>query len=298
MPRLASPLAVVCHDLGAAQLILPWLDPERLRLQAFLQGPALEAWRARFGERGLVRDLDAALAGARQLLSGSGWSSPLEHRARIEAEVRGLPSIGVLDHWIAYAARFQREGRRVLPSEIWVADAEAYGIARATFPGHPIALQPNLWLREQVERMAPCPAPLKRPTVLLLPEPVGDAWGGEAPGEEQALDYLITHAAHLGLSAPLNLRLRPHDSDVAGRWDAWMQGHQGEHHLVYDPSATLAEAIEGVAWVAGLESSALALAHAAGRRAVCLQPGWAPRSRLPQRGLIHLRDLVAREATR
>ena len=59
-----------------------------------------------------------------------------------------------------------------------------------------------------------------------------------------------------------------------------------------DRSATLAEALDGVAWVAGLESTALVLALATGRRAVCLQPPWAPRARLPQRGLIHLRDLL------
>jgi hypothetical protein len=59
-----------------------------------------------------------------------------------------------------------------------------------------------------------------------------------------------------------------------------------------DLSPDVATAIDRVAWVAGLESTALVLAQAAGRRAVCLQPPWAPRSRLPQRGLIHLRDLV------
>ena len=46
--------------------------------------------------------------------------------------------------------------------------------------------------------------------------------GGDAPGEEQALDYLLANAAFLGLREPLNLRLRPHDSDPPGRWDAWI----------------------------------------------------------------------------
>ena len=50
----------------------------------------------------------------------------------------------------------------------------------------------------------------------------------------------------------------------------------------------LATAISRHAWVAGCESMALVLALAAGRRTLCTLPPWAPRCRLPQRGLIHL----------
>lgn len=291
-PSLPSPLALVCHDAGPLQLILPWIDLDRLDLRACLQGPALDAWQQRFGRKGLVGDLDAALDGAALLLSGSGWTSDLEHRARLLAAAQGLHSVAVLDHWIGYAARFQREGTRCLPDEIWVCDAEAYALARSTFPGLPVHLQPNAHLHELVSRLAPCPDPQQHPAVLLLPEPVGTAWQGGVPGEEQALNFLLAHADRLGLSEPLQLRLRPHPADPPGRWNAWLAAQQGLHHAAIDVAPTLADAIDGVAWVAGLESTALVLAHAAGRRAVCLQPPWAPRSRLPQRGLIHLRDLV------
>lgn len=291
-PALPSPLALVCQAAGPAQLILPWIELDRGVVRACLQDPALTLWRSRFGERGLVPTIEQALDGAAMLLSGSGWHSDLEFQARAEAAARGLRSVAVLDHWIDYAGRFQRDGLRLLPTEIWVCDAEAYVLARATFPGQVVSLQPNLHLREQVERLAPCPDPQRRQQVLLLPEPVGQTWGGDAPGEEQALDYLLANAAFLGLREPLNLRLRPHERDPPGRWDAWIAARQRHHSVGLDLSPDVATAIDRVAWVAGLESTALVLAQAAGRRAVCLQPPWAPRSRLPQRGLIHLRDLV------
>lgn len=291
-PSLPAPLAVVCHDAGAAHLILPWLDLWSGAVRACMAGPAQALWHARFGKQGLVLGLDAALDGAAMLLSGTSLVAGLEHRARIEAARVGLHSVAVVDHWIHYASRFQREGCRLLPDEIWVCDAEAFARAQATFPGQDIRLQPNTWLREQVERVAPCPDPNRHQTVLLLPEPAGCDWGRGQPGEEQALDFLVEHALCLGLRKPLTLRLRPHDSDPPGRWDTWIARHAQRHHVSLDTSPTLVDSLDHVAWVAGLESTALVMAQAASRRAVCLQPPWAPRARLPQRGLIHLRDLV------
>jgi hypothetical protein len=153
-----------------------------------------------------------------------------------------------------------------------------------------------------VGRLAPRPDPLRKATVLLLPEPVASAAGpsgAQTPGEEQGLDFLVAHADRLGLHEPLSLRLRPHESDPPGRWNRWIAARRAEgHDVAIDTAPGVLEAIDRVAWVAGFESTALVLAHAAGRRAVCLQPPWMPRSRLPQRGLIHLRDLVPEPGAR
>lgn len=288
-PALASPLALVCHDAGALHLILPWLDLTTTTVRAHLQGPARDLWLQHIGTRNLVPTLDDALDGAALLLTGSSLHSPLEHQARLEATAAGLRSVAVIDHWIGYAARFQRDGHRVLPTEIWVCDAEAYALASACFPGQDILLQPNEAQRAQVGQLAPCPDPRRRPTVLLLPEPLD----GAPDACEQGLDFLLAHADRLGLHEPLSLRLRPHESDPPGRWTRWIAASRAEgHDTVIDNAPGMAESIDRVAWVAGFESTALVLAHAAGRRAVCLQPPWQPRSRLPQRGLIHLRDLV------
>lgn len=293
-PALPAALAVVCHDAGAAGLILPWLDLSSGRVRACMQGPAQALWLQRFGTKGLVPGIAEALEGAALLLSGTSLQADLEHRARERAAAQRLRSAAVIDHWTHYAARFQRDGHRVLPDEIWVCDAEAYALAKATFPEQDIRLQPNTRLRQEVERMAPCPDPKRHPTVLLLPEPVGSDWSRGRPGEEQALDFLVEQAHCLGLHAPLRLRLRPDPADPPGRWNAWVARHGARHDVTLDPAPTLAEALDRVAWAAGLESTALVLALATGRRAVCLQPPWAPRARLPQRGLIHLRDLVER----
>jgi hypothetical protein len=57
-----------------------------------------------------------------------------------------------------------------------------------------VSLQPNLHLREQVERLAPCPDPSAASRCCCC-RAGGQTWGGDAPGEEQALDYLLANAA-------------------------------------------------------------------------------------------------------
>lgn len=293
VPELASPLAVVCHDAGATNLILPWLDLDRVHVRAFVQGPADKLWRDRFGERGLVGSLDEAIGGAQMLLSGTGWASDLEHRARIEAAAHGLHSVAVIDHWVNYAPRFQRDGHRVMPDQIWVTDAEAFALAQATFPGHDVRLHPNLYLRAQVEHIAACPDPRTAQTVLYVLEPARDDWGRGVPGEYQALDYFVACADTLGLRRPLTLRLRPHPSDPPGKYDDWIaRQRDAELDVEIDDAASLGEAIDRVAWVAGCESMALVVGLAAGRRVVCTLPPWAPPCRLPHRGLIHLQRSV------
>lgn len=288
---LPSPLAVVCHDAGATNLILPWLDPQRQRIAACVQGPAERLWQERFGPQGLVDSPEQALEGAALLLTGTGWASHLEHRARALARRRGLRSVAVVDHWVNYAARFERDGERVLPDAVWVTDDEALALARSAFPSCDVRQQPNLYLQAQLAQVAPCPDAQRCQDLLVVLEPVRSDWGRGAAGEFQALDYLVAQAGRLGLRQPLRLRLRPHPSDAPGKYDAWMRA-QTPHAVQLDDAPTLAAAISRVAWVAGCESMAMVVALAAGRRVVCTLPPWAPECRLPHEGLIHLRHLV------
>jgi hypothetical protein len=298
---LVAPLAVVCHDAGATNLILHWLDPQVMPVRAVMQGPAEHLWRSRFGDAGRVATVSQALDGAAMLLSGTGWASALEHVARVQAAARGMRSVAVVDHWVNYAARFERQGVRQLPDELWVADADALALAHRTFPALPVQLKPNHYLQAQVAEIGPGPDPARDHTVLVVLEPTRNDWGRGEPGEFQALNHLLDQADTVGLdggqgrgrSMPMRLRLRPHPSDPAGKYDAWI-AQQGQHHDVkLDDAPTLAAALSRVAWVAGCESMAMVVALAAGRRVICMLPPWAPACRLPQAGLRHLRDVVS-----
>jgi hypothetical protein len=292
--ELASPLVVAAHDAGAANLIIGWLRGRRdLELRVCLDGPALNLWTAAFG-RPQCLPPTKALQGAAALLSGTSYSSDLEHQTRALARAHGIHSIGVIDHWVNYPGRFQRDGGLVLPDEIWVADEDALNLAITCFPEIDVRQQPNLYLADLVAqvRVAHCePHPTAARRVLYALEPIRHAWtAGGAAGEFQALEYFIQCGQQLDLDGTTEIRLRPHPSDPPQKYDGWLASH-ADWNLRIDSTASLAQSIAWADTVAGCETYALVVGLAAGRRVVSTLPPNAPRCRLPMKGIFHLRDL-------
>jgi len=287
MIDLTGPVAIVAHDAGAANILFAWLEQSGSRdWRPVMAGPAAVLWRAQFPDVPLV-DHDAALAGAAMLLSGTGWASDIEHDARRRARIAGLRSIAVIDHWVNYRARFQRAGEETLPDEIWVADAYAAAEARRAIPEIPVREYPNRYLADQALAAGPRP---DDGDVLFVAEPARSDWGRGVPGEFQALDYLVEHGGSAGIDSAARLRIRPHPSDPAGKYDAWIAAHPNAH---LDASPDMGTALAAASWVVGLQSFALVIAMAAGRGVICALPPGAPACPLPHLGIVHLRDLVA-----
>lgn len=282
LSELPAPLAVVCHDAGAANHVFAWLAVEPVPCRAMVAGPAARLWADRFPERTACASLDEALDGAASVLSGSGWASDLEHAARRIARASGARSIAVVDHWVNYAPRFERDGKRVLPDEIWVTDEHALAEARRCFPGVALRQQPNRYLEATCRDIAPLEA--ADPDLLVVLEPARSDWGRGRAGEFQALDHLVDHLGTLALPAGARLRLRPHPSDPPGKYDDWIAAQRGGLARL-DDSPTLSAAISRCAAVAGCESYAMVVALAARRRVVCMLPPWAPPCRLPHAGI-------------
>lgn len=283
-----SKTAIVAHDAGAANIIFAWFAPVAPPLRAYVEGPARDAWRRRFGDAVIAPTLEDAIDGVEFLLTGSGWSSDLEHEARAIAAKSGLRSIALIDHWTNYAARFERDGTTVLPDEIWVTDDYALEIAQRTFPGIAIRQQSNTYFDAQVAAAGSVAAD---GTLLWIGEPARSHWGRDKPGEFQALDYFVAHRERLAIGDDVPAVLRPHPAEPAGKYDDWIARHRG---WSCGAEGELSEALRGVRWVVGLESAALAIALAGGRTVVSALPEWAPPCRLPHADIVHLKDLVAK----
>ncbi len=287
-------MAIVCHDAGAANLIFAWLRNNPRPVRACMRGPAAGLW-SRQPAAGSILDLEKALDGAAILLSGTSWGDDIEHRARKRARSLGIRSIAVLDHWVNYPERFIREGEEVLPDELWVADDDAREEAGRCFPRLPIRQMPNLYLQGVVQEVATYhPGPVLEPPkhILYVLEPVRQNWGrGDVAGEFQALEFFLGHLRDIGLAADAKIRLRPHPSDPAGKYDDWPRRYP-QVDLTIDTGGPLAKLIAWADWVVGCETFALVIALHASRTAISTLPPWAPRCRLPQRELRHLRDLI------
>lgn len=286
MLDLASPTAVVCHDAGAANLIFGWLKVEgAITARAFMQGPAANLWRLTFPERPLCGSLEESLDGAQSLLSGTGWASALEHQARRLAYMRRIRSVAVLDHWVNYSQRFEREGQVQWPDEVWVGDADALMLAQQALPGLPTRQLDNLYLAEQVRSIG---SPPGNGTVLVVLEPVRNTWGRGQEGEFQALDYMFEHLGQLWPAGVAQVLLRPHPSESADKYRASLTRHP---LTILDTSPDIATAISRADIVVGVESFALTIALAAGRPVYSSLPPWAPPLRLPQNGIQQIRYL-------
>lgn len=285
MMGLGAPLAIVANDAGAANIILAWVSEKDLPdIRAVMTGPAADLWKARFGDAPCASSIDEALDGAATLLSGTGWASDLEHRARKAARALVLPSVAVIDHWVNYPDRFIRNGETVLPDLVWVTDSYALAEARRALPGTPSEERPNLYLSSQADAAGPVPP---AGDVLFVTEPARSDWGRGRAGEFQALDYFMAHREAAGLGAR-RVRVRPHPSDPAGKYDAWLSANPG---TALDRSPDMASGLRSASTVVGMNSFAMVIALAAGRQTICALPPWAPPCRLPHEGVFHLSGL-------
>lgn len=296
---LQTPVAVVCHDAGAANLLFAWLrdwahsgqlDKHEFRL--VLQGPAQVSWHAQavnLPNMHLHNDLDAALSGAHVVMTGTGWASDLEHDARKRAKVQKIHCIAVIDHWVNYQQRFERAGDVVQPNAIWVADPYAAKMAHALFEHVRVIELPNVYLNEMVKVIPPVDKDCDN--LLYVLEPIRNDWGRGVAGEFQALDFFVQHLHEIIGDQPVQISLRPHPSDAQGKYDEWIRAHP-QLRLAIDMHPSLNKAIEHAKWVVGAETFAMVVADAAGRATYSSLPPWAHRCRLPQSAIQHLRDWV------
>lgn len=288
MLKLAEPTAVVCHDAGAANVILAWMEVQpRHNWRPLMQGPAANIWAKSTLQGPTYLSLDEALSGAKLLLSGTGWASAIEHQALLMAKAQGIHSIAVIDHWVNYEERFVRDGVTVLPDEIYVTDAYALRKAQQSFPCVPIQIHSNLYL-ENLLREISAAHDDSQEEVLYLLEPIRAHWPRNVAGEFEALNYFLTHLDTLRIPRETLLRLRPHPSEPKGKYAEWMAAH-ANLNLALDDGGPLAQSIARARWVVGCETYAMVVALAAGRHVVSTLPPWAPDCRLPQEGIIRLK---------
>lgn len=297
---LPGPVALACHDAGAANHIFSWMKADAA-IQAdagshwrlLAEGPAAKLCTGHgLPEVCLCQSIDELLEGAQTLVSGTGWGSCLEYSAIRKAHQFGIYSIAVIDHWVNYRARFQRDGIEILPDEIWVSDSDARDIAGSEFRDIKITLKQNNYLENIVHsvRTYECTND-KRKNILYVLEPIRGAWSNqEVNGEFEALDYFIKNISALGLGESPTIRLRPHPSDSAGKYDQWISEQKGQD-ITLDNCPTLAASLALSDTVVGCQTYAMVVALAAGRKVFSSIPPWAPPCVLPQKGIIRISDI-------
>lgn len=289
-----SAIAVVANDAGAANVLFSLLKEQgdeifgNSSMFPVVEGPAQWLWCQYFPDIKTypsLTSIDVTLAG---VVTGTGWSSDLEHNARAWSKSAGVKSYALLDHWVNYKPRFQRNGIAVLPDELWVTDDWARSIAEESFPQVPVRQFENAYLLHQLSRIA---APPASGTILYILEPVRDTWGKSEQGEFQALKYFWERMSELPMMTIKKIFLRPHPSESRDKYNQYLEM---DPRIEIDQSKDVCEAISKADVVIGVESFALTLALAAGRPVFSSLPPWAPPLRLPQCGILQIRNIASR----
>lgn len=297
---------VICAvDAGSARHIAAWMYPLKQKVRLCVDGPAVKIFKEAWGIFDIY-DLAETVQRCDVLISGTGWSSDLEHYSRIYAKQFGVRSIAVLDHWVNYSERFRRGDREVLPDELWVSDAKAFEIARQHFPRIPIVLLPNIWLdsvTSYVKKLRKAPSTTPYKNLLYLCEPIREEWGYSLSAtyscEEQAILYwlkgigqLVTNGLVATKEEGISLLLLPHPSEESNKYKYIVEHLSSEWQI----SIAANESIEtSVAWadaVFGCETQGLIIAVEAELPTYSCLPPWAPKCRLPCDRIVHMKDLL------
>jgi hypothetical protein len=292
--KLPTPLAVVCHDAGSANIIFSWLesaielDPDTANfIKIFALGPSkklLDSFDIGAVQRS--SSIEEAVRDVTAVLTGTGWETSTELQALTLANKKGLRAIAVIDHWVNYRKRFCIDGIHVDPKEIWVTDLYAKIIAEKKFPMAEVVLQVNCYLMRAVEKIKSIPKydhEMKR--VLYVLEPIREIWCiGSESGEFDALNYFLSHLNDLSIGSIGEIRLRPHPSDPPNKYNRWLVRDELPN-LILDASASIESSIAWADVVVGCQSMAMVVALKAAKRVISSLPPWAPLCSLPHAGI-------------
>ena len=283
-------VAVVCHDAGAANHILSWIenDSSETNFRMYLSGPALEIWQGKGHDTTLYRSIEEAINEADYLITGTGWSTDIEFDALRLAKSHHLRTVSFVDHWVNYEMRFVRQGNQILPDEIWVSDDKAFDLASKTFPNTKIVKIVNYYLRDLIDQID-SHSNMDDNHLLYLTEPIRSTWGKFEQGEFQALQYFLDNIEQLKIPNDARITLKLHPSEPHGKYNKQIENYEKFKITVTDLS--LSSALSSSKWVIGCNTFAMYIALSAGKSVFSSLPPWAPDLQLPFEEIVEIRNL-------
>jgi hypothetical protein len=279
-------IAVACHDAGGAELVSSLAGRRGLPVRAVLDGPAVRVFARKLP--GVVAvPLAEALAGASQLICGTSWPATLEWDAIAAARSAGVPSVAMLDHWVNYRRRFERDGVWHFPDAVWVGDATAERLARRDLPEVPVQRIDNPYRLDIVEQVTAAGAATHDGvTILYVTEPTAQA-ARRLHGDPRFFGYTEDEALRgflARVAAWPDVRaivIRAHPSEPPEKY-AW---------ACVDPRVRLdatSPLVAQLAWadvVVGCNSMAMIVATWVGKRVLCAIPEGGRGFALPTEGI-------------
>ena len=148
--RAKKNIVVCSNDAGGAEVLSSFIAANGIIAKFLLCGPAIEIFARKLEVSDLL--ITELPPECDLLLASTGWSTDFEFNTMFEAANNGAQVIGALDHWFAYAERFERNGNVINVNHLLVFDVEAKKKAASIFSNSKIYLEENFYLKDLVAR--------------------------------------------------------------------------------------------------------------------------------------------------
>lgn len=293
-------VTIVSHDAGGAEILASYVAQNDIACRFVLEGPAVNVFKRRLGEVEVL-SLEEGISAGDWCLCGTGWQTDLEWRAIELMQNKGKRVVAFLDHWVNYQERFIRNGSQHFPDEIWVGDVDAEILARESFQQLPIWLIPNpyfLDIKRQLEDVNNIFIDKQTKDVLFVCENISDHarlrhgnerhWGYT---EYDALNYFLKNINVLE-EVVERVVIRPHPSDAPGKYDRILEAYIDIAKL--STGKPLIQEIAESDIVVGCESGAMVIGLLAQKKVFSCIPQGGLCCRLPQKDILHFRELVVK----
>ncbi len=300
-------ILVAVHDAGGSEILASLCKKysKRYKWQILAAGPAVKIFRhkkipvTRIG-RWDLREARYLIqkASADFFMTGTGWGTDLERNFIQAAREEGIKACAYLDGWFNFRERFgsSSDWRKNLPDYVFVGDQEAYQLALANgFPKNVIRRMENPYW-EFMEKIKSASSKA-RPRLLYVMQPGQKTYQNWMKRLESRADNIFVYPNLFFQSLTkskrnLAVRLRPHPSEVTNRITHYIRQLKAKGYAV-EKSSRKSTIFEDLKWsdaVVGLESMALVLGLAMGKKAISYLPEKRLQCRLPQKGIKKVRN--------
>jgi len=137
-------LVFCSHDAGGAELLSSFIVANNLSGKFLVSGPATSVFQSKklLSEKNQTTFLQVDTS---IILSSTG-TTDFEYSNMSDGLKNGVKVIALLDHWVNYTERFERQGKNIKTDAILVVDEYAFDIAEREFPKIEIVLINNDFL--------------------------------------------------------------------------------------------------------------------------------------------------------
>lgn len=302
-------IMIAAHDAGGAEILssLCWKYKNRFNWTVLAAGPAEKSFRSKdIAFTSLKKwEVPEAQKQLRKispdlLLTGTGWGTDLERNFMEAARRETITRAAYLDGWFNFRERFGtlKNWKTNLPDYVLVGDEDAYKLGiRNGFPKKVLArLENPFWdsLESNQETAAIQNGTAHLLYVMQPGQKTYQKWMTRLKNRKNDIFlYPNLFFKSLGESrSRVTVRLRPHPSELTDKISNYIETLKKQGYRV-EKSIQGSSILEDLKWsdgVVGLESMALIMALALGKKAISYLPEKKLECRLPQTGISKIRD--------